>query len=490
MSVKNIALLLFISLILLFSGCDHSQQYKYDNNLSYTSDVPREFRAVWVASVDNLHWPSRSGLSTEQQKQQAIQILDLLAEHNFNAVIFQVRPQCDALYDSSFEPWSVFLTGRQGDAPVPYYDPLKFWIQQAHMRGIELHAWLNPYRAHIDVKSAPPATSIVYSNPGYVKRLKNGMYWLNPTLPQVQNHSYNVVMDIVKRYDVDGIHFDDYFYPYPSYNSNADFPDDDTWKKYKRSGGKLSRADWRRQAVNDFIKRVYNGIKHEKRYVKFGISPFGIWRPGYPSSIKGLDQYNVLYADARLWLNQGWIDYLSPQLYWPINQKAQSFPVLLNWWKRENIKGRHLWPGLNLKHGRYEAINQLTIVRDTLAGDIGSVLWHINSLAKNSNELANAFKTGLYNNQALVPPSRWLGSVEPSEPIVTKKGNLLTFSHSNIDNISNWVVHFKKGSRWRYEILGKTQTVYTIPKRDRSSLVFVSAVDRVGNQSRLISADR
>jgi len=277
-----------------------------------TPSAEREFRAAWVATVANINWPSRPGLSPDQQKKEALALLDVLHDHHFNAVILQVRPQCDALYQSSLEPWSYFLTGVQGEAPEPMYDPLLFWIEEAHKRGIELHAWLNPYRAHHTTGGEVTGYSIVKTKPELVVQLENGLWWLDPGLKGTQDHSFNVVMDIVKRYDVDGIHFDDYFYPYPSYNNNKDFPDNKSWNQYKINGGKLSRGDWRRENVNTFIKRLYGAIKDEKPHVKFGLSPFGIWRPNNPLAIEGFDQYNQLYADAKLWLNEGWIDYMTP----------------------------------------------------------------------------------------------------------------------------------------------------------------------------------
>ena len=311
-------------------------------------EIPHEFRAAWVATVANINWPSKPGLPVEEQQKEAIALLDSLVSLNFNAVIFQVRPQADALYASELEPWSYFLTKKQGQAPVPFYDPLEFWIREAHARGMELHAWLNPYRAHHPSSGELDPSSIVYKMPESVVKLEQGYWWFDPSKKSTQDHSLEVVKDIVKRYDVDGIHFDDYFYPYDSYNGGKDFPDDDSWNLYKEKGGKLSRGDWRRQSVNVFIENVYNEIKAIKKDVKFGLSPFGIWRPGNPSSIAGMDQYDKLYADAKLWLNKGWVDYFSPQLYWPIGRIAQSYPVLLNWWQKENYLQRHLWPGISL----------------------------------------------------------------------------------------------------------------------------------------------
>jgi len=212
---------------------------------------------------------------------------------------------------------------------------------------------------------------------------------MDPAMKATQDHTSRVVMDIVKRYDVDGIHFDDYFYPYPSYNGDKDFPDDKSWNAYVNSGGRLSRGDWRRDGVNKLIERLYAEIKQEKKHVKFGLSPFGIWRPGYPSTVTGFDQYEKLYADAKLWLNKGWIDYFTPQLYWPINKQGQAFPDLLGWWQSENTLQRHLWPGINIgtnKNGvtnNKEVLDEINLTRSMLPKSMGAVHWSVSSLTKN-----------------------------------------------------------------------------------------------------------
>jgi len=262
--------------------------------------VEREFRAAWIATVANINWPSRRDLTTQEQQQEAISLLDLLAENNFNAAVFQVRPQCDALYASELEPWSYYLTGTQGQAPEPFYDPLEFWVEEAHQRGIELHVWLNPYRAHHVMGGEVTDHSVVSTRPELVVELESGYYWMNPALKGTQDHSLAVVMDIVRRYDIDGVHFDDYFYPYPSYNNNKEFPDHESWAAYQQSGGRLSRNDWRRAAVDAFIERLYREIKREKAHVKFGLSPFGIWRPHNPVSIRGFELGGLLFSPAVL----------------------------------------------------------------------------------------------------------------------------------------------------------------------------------------------
>ena len=356
---------LYLSVYLAIASLFYLSQISDELNIQQPPiKVEREFRAAWVATVANINWPSEPGLTVATQQLEAIAILDTLQRNNFNAVIFQVRPQSDALYKSKIEPWSYFLTGQQGQAPEPFYDPLEFWIEESHRRGLELHAWLNPYRAHHIKGGEVTEHSVVTTHPDLVVQLASGYHWLIPTKKETMAYSFNVVMDIVNRYQVDGIHFDDYFYPYPSYNKGKEFPDQLDFDEYRKLGGKLTRNDWRRDAVNSFLKNVYLGIKSKNKTVKFGISPFGIWRPGFPESIKGFDQYEKLYADAKLWLNKGWLDYIVPQLYWQINQYPQSFPLLLNWWENENKKARHLWPGIHTRlaideKANIETVNQI-----------------------------------------------------------------------------------------------------------------------------------
>lgn len=461
-------------------------------------EVMREFRAAWIATVANINWPSQPGLTTQEQQDEAIVLLDLLKDHNYNAVIFQARPQADAMYESSLEPWSYFLTGEIGKAPEPYYDPLNFWITAAHDRGMELHVWLNPYRAHHFDGGEVTENSLAQKHPEFIVPLKNGMWWMDPSKKATQDHSAAVVMDLVKRYDIDGIHFDDYFYPYASYNDGKDFPDAESYQAYLKSGGRLEKADWRRAAVNTFVERVYTEIKAEKPSVKFGISPFGIWRPGHPASIAGMDQYNELYADAKLWLNRGWIDYFTPQLYWKINQSAQSFPVLLGWWESENTLNRHLWPGMSLYSGGGatgidEVINQIMITRGMVPESKGTVHWSIKPLQTHP-ELAQALLDGPYKQQALVPASPWLDRIVPASPKVTTIKNaedlMISWSSVKSNEVFNWVVFYKYGQRWNYKILNRAQLHTELPlfadlveKKNPLTAVGVVAVSRTGNQS-------
>lgn len=369
------------------------------------AEAPAEFRGVWVATVANIDWPSKPGLSAREQKAELITILDRCKELNLNAVILQVRPMCDALYESKIEPWSSFLTGTQGKSPG--YDPLEFAVRESHKRNLELHAWINPYRAwNPSAKGSPAENHIIRTRPDIAKKYGKH-YWLIPTHRDVQKLTMDVVLDIVNRYDVDGIHMDDYFYPYPEHDENKieiPFPDDDTWKAYQKDGGKLDRDDWRREAVNQFVKTMYEQVHKAKPWVKVGISPFGIWRPGHPEGIKGFDQYGRLYADARLWLRRGWVDYFTPQLYWEIEKREQSYPKLQEWWASENPKGRHLWIGNGThRHSVSEITKQIELSRKTkgISGNIHFSMKHL------FGEKGDALKQ-LYAEPAEVPASPWL----------------------------------------------------------------------------------
>ena len=464
----------------------------------------REFRGIWVATVANIDWPSEPGLSTALQQQEMTAILDTARALNLNAIVLQVRPQCDALYPSELEPWSYYLTGEQGKAPDPYYDPLAMWIEEAHARGMELHVWFNPYRAHHPIGGEVTATSVVRTRPEIVLELKDGYWWLDPALKGTQDYTLAVMKDVLTRYDIDGMHFDDYFYPYPSYNGNEDFPDDVSWQAYRDDGGKKSREDWRRENVDTFIRQLYKTIRKHDDHVKFGISPFGIWRPGYPSSIQGLDQYNVLFADAKRWLNEGWVDYFTPQLYWPIRQIPQSYPVLLGWWTEQNDKGRNLWPGLYTSRvldeaGVAENLNQIMVTRGFVPAGPGNIHFSVKAMLADSTGLNEALHAGPYSKPALVPPSSWLDDDPPDAPIVSAavSGDMVNVSWQpeGDEPAFRWVVYWKRGNRWDYDIVSADTRTYRIPldvipagapedtPPERVTWVCVSSVDRTGNES-------
>ncbi len=456
-------------------------------------EVNREFRAAWIATVANINWPSKNNLSTEQQKAEAIQILDLLSNLNFNAVVFQARPSADALYKSDLEPWSYFLTGGIGMAPSPYYDPLEFWISEAHKRGMELHVWLNPYRAHHSNGGSITSESMVKKMPEQIVKLRNGMYWMDPSDDKVQNHTSAVIKDLVKRYDIDAVHIDDYFYPYAEYNGGKDFPDSKTWSAYLNSGGTMLKADWRRANVNKFIKRIHDEIKKEKSYVKFGISPFGIWKPGYPSDITGSSQYDELFADAKLWLNEGWCDYFSPQLYWK-EEGAQRFSSLLKWWQQENYKRIHLWPGLNtvgikgVQDKTQEISNQIQTTRSVLGKDAGEVHYSVDGISKNYS-MQTALQN-LYKEKALVPASPWIKTEAVVKPELTvkKSGGFVDVKWISRaqQQVRHYILFSKYGNQWQTEILNSDVQLKSLPStKAGQSLVTIAikAVDRLGNES-------
>lgn len=457
-------------------------------------EVEREFRAAWVATVANINWPSKPSLSTAAQKEEAIALLDFLERNNFNAVIFQVRPAADALYASKYEPWSYYLTGEIGRLPNPYYDPLEFWVEEAHKRGLELHVWLNPYRAHHNARIPINEKSTVKTKSDLVVRLKNGSYWFDPGNPETKKHATNVVMDIVKRYNIDGVHFDDYFYPYASYNGGADFPDYASWQKYRNQGGQLSRADWRRENVNSFIENIYKQIKAEKNHVKFGLSPFGIWKPGYPAGITGSSQYDELYADAKLWLNKGWIDYFAPQLYWPIFPARQSYTALLKWWNEENTHNRHLWPGINtvrnknIEHSQ-EIVNQIKVMREIVPNSKGVVHWSIAGLTQNPH-MTNAVRQNVYTEKTLIPRTTWLKANPLLKPtlLLTKQadGVFAKWLHKQPGEVFKWILYTQYGDEWSYEIVnfGETERILPFQKNGQNlNAVAIKAVDRLSNES-------
>ena len=457
------------------------------------SDPPapqREFRGVWLATVANIDWPSKTGLPVPQQKAELLSLLDRAVALKLNAVIFQVRPACDALYDSKLEPWSDFLTGKMGQAPEPYYDPLTFVVDEAHRRGLELHAWFNPYRAHHFVSKGPISRNhISRTHPELVKSY--GKYlWLDPGEEAVRDYSVSVVRDVVQRYDVDGVHIDDYFYPYKEKNGagqTLQFPDEPSWQRYKEKGGKLDRDDWRRDNVDQFVHQMYDAVKAEKKWVKVGISPFGIWRPGHPTQIRGFDSYQEIYGDSRKWVRNGWLDYATPQLYWRAEPAAQSYPVLLKWWSEQNEKDRHLWPGnivdpvVSGKWPAEEIARQVRITRDQ-RGASGNVYFSMRPLVNNSG-LTNTLRD-LYAEPALIPASTWLDKSAPAKPVVQKRGAEIVWNAGGEEPAAWWVLQHRSGDRWTTEILpaGVTARPYTGPIAAADKVV-VSAVDRCGNQS-------
>jgi uncharacterized lipoprotein YddW (UPF0748 family) len=464
--------------------------------------VQRELRAMWVATVRNMDWPSRPGLSTEEQQRELLAILDRTAALKMNAIVLQVRTEGDALYKSAIEPWSRYLTGTQGQAPDPLWDPLEFAVAEAHKRGIELHAWFNPYRVAFRREEPTAASHVSKRQRDLV--VPYGQYlWLDPSKPLVKARMMRVVLDVVKRYDIDAVHIDDYFYPYPesARGRRIEFPDAASYAAYRRGGGTLGRADWRRRNVDLLIAEFYASVKAAKPWVKVGISPFGIWRPGHPPSIQaGLDQYDELFADARKWLREGSLDYIAPQLYWPILPAAQSYPVLLKWWAEQNVKGRHVWPGMadyklvstGPSRLRAEEIaRQIMITRDT-PGATGHIHFNASVIMQNADGITDRLAQ-LYAEPALVPASPWLDPLPPARPIVAiardSEGaieNLIRFAPAEgaSAQIAWWVVQPRVSGTWYTRILPGAERRHSLIDGDAGAdVVSVIAVDRSGNAS-------
>lgn len=466
--------------------------------------APREFRAAWVASVANIDWPSRAGLPVAQQQAEIITLLNLAQSLNLNAIVLQVRPSADALYPSSLEPWSEYLTGTQGKAPEPFYDPLKMWIDQAHQRGLELHAWLNPYRArHSSAKSPLASNHLANTQPVAVKKYGDAL-WMDPAEPVAAQRTLDVVADLVRRYDLDGIHIDDYFYPYPipgAGGTDLDFPDEPAWQRYLAAQGTAKRDDWRRQQVNQLIEQMYGVIHREKAWVRFGISPFGLGRAERrPPGITGFSQYDKLYADAELWLSKGWLDYFAPQLYWPIEQAQQSFAVLLETWVRENTQKRHLWPGLftsridaSAKSWEVAQITDQIGLARANPGASGHIHFSMVALLQDRRGIASQLKNSLYATPALVPATPWLGAQAPTPPqLKLERSNRadapdsLRIEQDDADEIKQFAVWRRHGTRWRFTAQAASQTqVALTPDTQLGPLdaVVVSAVNRLGIES-------
>lgn len=447
----------------------------------------RETRGMWIATVANIDWPSRNNLSADQQRAELIDLLDRAAATGINTVVFQVRPAGDAVYDSSLEPWAILLTGVQGQSPG--YDPLAFAIQEAHARGMELHAWINPYRAGNTADTLKLVAPHLFRTRRDLIRIYGSNIWMDPGEPDVLEHSIKVVTDIVTRYDIDGIHADDYFYPYvvnDAAGKPIPFPDDATYAKY---GNGMVRDDWRRDNVNRFVQRMYTTAHAIKPTLKVGISPFGIWRPGFPGSVLGLDAYATIYADSRKWLQQGWVDYLAPQLYWSIAAPNQGFLALYNWWRDQNPMDRHVWPGLaayRVNDGTSSAFslqeipNQIIITHQN--PDKGAFLYNATwTLKQNNRALATLLASDLYSTTALVPASPWLDSSAPFQPTASFIGNELRFTKTGAETPRWWAVRLRTSGTWSTKILfGSSTSLSVAPSVDRA---LVQAVDQAGNTS-------
>lgn len=453
--------------------------------------LAREMRGVWIATVANIDWPSRNSLSADQQRAELTDLFDRASAAGLNAVILQVRPAADAVYASTIEPWGAMLTGHQGTDPG--YDPLAFAITQAHARGLQIHAWINPFRAGNTADSLALAPSHVFHTHRELVRVYGSQLWLDPGEPAAQDYVIGVIGDIVRRYDVDALHADDYFYPYPEKDSSGrtlDFPDSSS---YARSGSALQPADWRRDNVDRFVERLYREVHRLRPTIAVGISPFGIWRPGNPGGVTGLDAYATLYADSRKWLQQGWLDYIAPQLYWSIGAPQQSFPALLDWWMAQNSMGRQVWPGLaayrvgdgtSSAYSPSEIADEVRAVRSRATGT-GELLYNATATLRRSNGAVAASVAPLYASRALVPAYPWLDALAPATPALTVSGRTVQFTPAVSNEPRWWAVRVLAGGTWTTRILFGDQRSLTLdadPQR-----VILNAVDQAGNASADVS---
>jgi len=464
----------------------------------------REFRGAWIQCVNGQF----QGLSTQTIQETLTYQLDELQKDGCNAIIFQVRPECDALYASNLEPWSRFLTGQQGKAPSPYWDPLQWMIEQCHARNMELHAWINPYRAKTKGTTSVSVNHVVYQHPERCFDY-DGQKILNPGIPENRDYICQVARDIVSRYDIDGIHMDDYFYPYPV--SGMPIPDDQQFQQY--SNGIADRGDWRRHNVNLFIKQFYETVHAVKPWVKVGISPFGIYRNKRSSEIgsqtNGLQNYDDLYADILLWVNNGWLDYCVPQVYWEIGNKAADYDTLVRWWAQyasarplyigedieRTVKARH---PQNPERHQQEAKQ---ILRDQLPAIKGSVLWYAKAAVDNVGGYGTMLRQQYWRNPALQPTMPFLDKKAPKKPrsvrpVWTADGYILFWTApkgTKWDDVATRYVVYRfapdeaiNTESTSHIVAITNQTFLKLPYADgrQTYTYIVTALDRLQNESK------
>jgi uncharacterized lipoprotein YddW (UPF0748 family) len=470
--------------------------------------APREFRAAWVATVSNIDWPSRPGLGAEAQRSEALAIVDRAQRLGLNALILQVRPMGDALFASTLEPWSEVLSGEQGRAPwaageAPW-DPLAFWVREAHRRALELHAWFNPYRArHSSAKSPLAPLHLAQRRPDLVRRYGDQL-WMDPAEPEAAAHTLAVIADVVRRYDIDAVHIDDYFYPYPVAVDGVDqpFPDDPPWARFQLAGGALARDDWRRAQVDALVQALQRTVQQAKPWVRVGISPFGLPRPERrPPGITGFSQYDKLYADVEKWFEAGWLDYLAPQLYWPIDRAGQEYPVLLDYWLGANRAQRHVWPGLftsQVTRGEplgprawpaQEVLDQVALQRTRAepsatrpAGAGGHIHFSMAALMQDRDGIASKLMAGAYAQPALVPATPWLDAAAVGAPGLAAApaapgARLSLRPAAGGEAARRWAVWRRSGGQWRFAVLAAHERSLEVAGADR---VVVHGVDRLG----------
>ena len=471
----------------------------------------REFRAVWIASVANIDWPSKKGLSAKKQKAEFIKLMDDAKKMGMNAVIVQIKPAADALYPSKYGPWSEYLTGTQGKSPG--YDPLAFMIEEAHKRNLEFHAWFNPYRITMNHQNVNKLAKNhpARQHPEWVRKYGKQLYY-DPGLPEVRNYIIEEIMEVVSKYDIDGVHMDDYFYPYRI--PGKDFPDSGTYKDYGAAYF-TSKADWRRDNVNMLVSGIHQAIKMEKPYVKFGISPFGVWRnkkddPTGSNTKAGQRNYDDLYADTRAWINNGYVDYINPQIYWNIGYKAAPFEVLADWWGKETAgKPVHLYIGqaaYKIKKrnaGKWsnpnEYPNQIQLTRSN-PNIQGSVHFSMKDVNRNTLGVKDKLSKAIYKQPALVPAMPWLDSEAPKAPellqaISSRKGmDLYVADLAENDTAYYAIYRFNGTSKGSVEQPGAlidtarkldAEQVYTdkTALKGRTYTYVITALDRLHNES-------
>jgi uncharacterized lipoprotein YddW (UPF0748 family) len=437
-------------------------------------------RAMWVATVSNLDFPSRQGLAAEAQQAELMALAETSARLGLNALVFQVRPEADALYESRLEPWSRFLTGRQGEHPG--FDPLAFLVETAHARGLEVHAWFNPYRASTS-RTAALAEGHLARRVASAVHTWGSLLWLDPGVPEIRNHALAVVADVVDRYDVDGIHLDDYFYPYPE--RGRVFPDDASYHSYLAGGGDLERDAWRRANVDALVEGLGTTVRAQRPEVRFGVSPFGIYRPGSPEGMRGIDQVRALHADPLVWYGEGWVDYLAPQLYWTTHVAPQRFEPLLGWWNEQVVPDRPLLVGLDVtKVGSDpawtldEVRKQVTLTR-AAPTTAGHIWFRASPVLADRAGLAGLLRE-LYAEPALPPPLARGAGVEVEPPTIEVDGTTLRLDHPDPGALRALVLYRSTPEGFEAERILAAETTSLDPGPGTWA---VSAVDRMGVES-------
>ena len=466
----------------------------------------REFRAAWIQSVNGQF----RGMPTEKLMQNLIGQLNSLQKAGINAIIFQVRPEADALYASRLEPWSRFLTGVQGKAPEPYWDPMQFMIDECHKRGMEFHAWINPYRTKTTLKSELAPNHVYNIHPEWFVTYGDQLYF-DPALPESRRHICMVVSDIVSRYDVDAIHMDDYFYPYPI--KGKDFPDDASFARF--GGGFSNKADWRRSNVNVLIKKLHETIREIKPWVKFGVSPFGIYRnessDPLGSKTKGLQNYDDLYADVLLWAREGWIDYNIPQIYWHIGHPVADYETLVKWWAR-NTENRPLFIGqsvmntVQIADPKNPSINQLPrkmALQRAYQTIVGSCQWPASAVVENAGKYRDALIAEYHKYPALPPVFDFMDNEAPAKvrkmkPVWTEDGYILFWTAPKYKEEMNRAVQYvvyRFDAKEKVNIDDPSHIVaitrdnfYKLPYEDGKTKYryVVTALDRLHNESKSV----